>query len=64
MEVGEFVYKGKFVKKIFLSDKAKWSSKNLQKIISADVKADVKQEIKELNNILSVKNNGWGGGVG
>ena len=30
------------------SDDVKWSSKKLQKMISADTKTDVKQEIKEL----------------
>ena len=44
------------------SDNAIWSSKKLQKMISADTKTDVKQEIKELvapsSLILSVKNRG------
>ena len=30
------------------SDKVRWSSKSLKKIISSDVKTDVKQEIKEM----------------
>ena len=38
--LSESVKKGKFVKKIFLSDNAEWSSKNLWKMISADVKTN------------------------
>ena len=34
----ESTKKGKFVTKIFFSDNAEWSFKNLQKMISADVK--------------------------
>ena len=30
------------------SDNVEWSSKRLQKMIPADIKADAKQEIKEL----------------
>ena len=49
--------------KSFLSN-VKWSSKKLQKMISADTKNVVKQEVKELvapsRLILSVKNRGVG----
>ena len=38
--LSEFVEKGKFVTKIFFSDNVEWSSKNLWKMISADVKAN------------------------
>ena len=38
--------KGKFVTRIFFSDNVELSSKNLSKMISADVKANIKQEIK------------------
>ena len=38
--VSESVKKGKFVMKIFFSDNAEWSFKNLWKMISADVKAN------------------------
>ena len=38
--------KGNLWQKSF-SDNVKWSSKMLQKMISADTKTDVKQEIKE-----------------
>ena len=41
--------KGKFVTKIFFSYNVEWSSKNLWKMMSADVKANIKQqEIKYL----------------
>ena len=38
--LSEAVKKGKFVMKIFFSDNVEWSSKNLWKMISADVKAN------------------------
>ena len=38
--LSEPVEKGKLVPKIFFSDNVEWSSKNLWKMISADVKAN------------------------
>ena len=39
----ESVKKGKCVTKIFFSDNVEWSSKNLRKMMSSDVKANIKQ---------------------
>ena len=45
----ESVKKWKIETKIFFSDNVEWSSKNLWKMMSADVKANIKQqEIKDL----------------
>ena len=47
--MGGSIENEKFVTKIFFSHNVEWSSKNLRKIISADVKANKKkQEIKDL----------------
>ena len=46
--VSESVKKGKFMTRISFSDNVELSSKNLWKMISADVKANIKQEIKDL----------------
>ena len=42
--LSESVKKGKIMTKIFFSDNIEWSSKNLWKMISADVKANIKQK--------------------
>ena len=47
--LSESVKKGKFATKNLFSDNIEWSSKNLWKMISADVKANIKQlDIKDL----------------
>ena len=47
--IRETVKKGKFVTKIFFSDNVEWSSKNLWKMIFADVKANKNNtKIKDL----------------
>ena len=47
--IREIVKKGKFVTKIFFSDNVEWSSKNLWKMIFADVKANKNNtKIKDL----------------
>ena len=47
--LSESVKKGKFATKILFSDNDEWSSNNLWKIMSADVKANIKkQEIKDV----------------
>ena len=46
--MSESVKKGKFMTRISFSDNVELSSKNLWKMISADVKANIKQEIKDL----------------
>ena len=42
--LSESVKKGKFMTKIFFPNNVEWSSKNWQKMISADVKANIKQK--------------------
>ena len=46
--LSDSVKKGKFVKKIFLSDNAEWSFKNLWKVIPVKVKANKNNKIKDL----------------
>ena len=50
--LSESVKKEKFATKNLFSDNIEWSSKNLWKMISADVKANIKQqEIKDLAGV-------------
>ena len=54
--LSESVKKGKFVTKIFFSHNVEWSSTNLWKMMSADVKANIKQqEIEDLEAYLTKK---------
>ena len=53
--LSEFVKKGKFETKIFFSDNDEWSSNNLWKIMSADVKANIKQQ--EIKNLVAYLKN-------
>ena len=51
----EFIKKRKFMTKIFFSDNVEENSKNLWKMMSADVKANMKQhEIKDLVTYLTI----------
>ena len=45
------VKEGKFVTKIFLADNFEWSSKNLWKMMSADVTTSIKQQ--EINDLVA-----------
>ena len=54
--LSESVKKGESMTKIFFSDNVEWSSKNLWKMMSADVKANIKQqEVKDLLGYLTKK---------
>ena len=50
----ESIKKGKLLTKRFVSDNVDCSSKNLWKIMFADVKAKIKQEIKDLVAYLQI----------